>query len=69
MVYDSWAKASPKTKDVPLEFIAEISCNHMGDLANAVDLIGYAKAAGVNTVKFQYFDPHKMCTEYATPLS
>ena len=38
----------------------------MGDLANAVDLIGYAKAAGVNTVKFQYFDPYKMCTEYAT---
>jgi sialic acid synthase SpsE len=38
-------------------FIAEISCNHDGDLTKALSLIETAKDVGADAVKFQYYTP------------
>lgn len=42
------------------EIVAEISGNHGGVLENALRLIGAAKAAGADAVKFQCFEPERL---------
>jgi len=42
------------------EIVAEISGNHGGSLANALELIVCAKQAGADAVKFQCFDPERL---------
>jgi N,N'-diacetyllegionaminate synthase len=42
--------------------IAEIGCNHNGDMAIAKDLIDRSIECGVDAVKFQSFKPQKMTT-------
>lgn len=42
------------------EIVAEISGNHGGVLANAMDLIECAAEAGADAVKFQCFEPHAL---------
>lgn len=41
----------------PPVFVAEISCNHMGQLHNAISLIHRAKECGAHFVKFQCYEP------------
>ena len=41
-------------------FIAEISCNHNGKLANAKKLISLAKKCGADLVKLQTYTPDTM---------
>jgi pseudaminic acid synthase len=38
-------------------WIAEVSCNHLGSVHNALSLIRYAKESGANAVKFQAYTP------------
>lgn len=40
----------------PVYIVAEISCNHMGDIGNANALIQAAKDAGADAVKFQAYE-------------
>ena len=47
------------------EVVAEISGNHNGSLANAFQLIGAAKAAGADAVKFQTFMPERLAARRA----
>jgi len=42
------------------EVVAEISGNHGGSLANALELIVHAKQAGADAVKLQCFDPERL---------
>lgn len=46
--------------DRPPAYVAEISCNHGGNLANAIRLIDAAKKAGATFVKFQCYEPSAM---------
>ena len=39
--------------------IAEIGCNHTGDIKIAFELIDLAKDSGADVVKFQCFSPEK----------
>ena len=43
--------------------IAEIGCNHMGDMDIAKELINLAKEAGVKYVKFQKRNNKELLTE------
>jgi len=45
--------------------IAEIGCNHNGDMAIAKELIDRSIECGVDAVKFQSFNPQKMTTANA----
>lgn len=47
--------------------IAELSCNHMGRLEYAHDLIDAAKEAGADAVKFQTFTPDDLTLDSAEP--
>ena len=51
------------------KIVAEIGCNHMGDMAIAKDLIKLARDAGVGYVKFQKRNNKELLTEeqYNTP--
>lgn len=50
--------ADREIKDgLPPYIIAEVSCNHMGGIENAVALIEAAKKAGADAVKFQAYTP------------
>jgi sialic acid synthase SpsE len=40
--------------------VAEISCNHLGSLDRALELVEAAARAGADGVKFQTFDPEQM---------
>ena len=44
-----------------VKIIAEIGCNHMGEMVIAKELIDLAKAAGVKYVKFQKRKPINFC--------
>lgn len=54
----------PRGKD--LTIVAEISCNHKGDLADAKRLIELAKVSGADAVKIQVYDETEMA--YGDPL-
>ena len=43
--------------------VAEVSCNHLGHFARAVELIDAAKFAGADAVKFQTWTPDTMAFE------
>lgn len=45
--------------------IAEIGCNHNGDMAVARELVRVAAEAGADAAKFQSFNPEEMSTENA----
>lgn len=45
------------------KIIAEIGCNHMGDMSTAKELIGLAKEAGAGYVKFQKRNNLELLTE------
>lgn len=47
----------------PPEIIAELSCNHRGDLARALELVDAAKAAGANGIKVQCWEPERMVVD------
>ena len=47
------------------EIVAEISGNHGGKIANAMQLIEEAAEAGADTVKFQCFDPERLAARRA----
>ena len=49
--------------------IAEIGCNHKGDLAVAKELVVLAKASGCDVAKFQKRCPSELLTpaQYASP--
>lgn len=49
--------------DMPPYIIAEISCNHTGDIRKALDLIDASIAAGADAVKFQTYTPGDLCKE------
>ena len=51
------------------KIIAEIGCNHMGEMEIALELIKLAKEAGANFVKFQKRNNKELLTEiqYNTP--
>lgn len=48
------------TQDSKPYIIAEISCNHEGDINKAFKLIEYAKIAGANAVKIQCYTPDSL---------
>ncbi len=50
--------------DYPAYFIADIAANHDGQLSKAIDLIGLAKKAGADAVKFQHFRAEKIVSDY-----
>ena len=43
--------------------VAEIGCNHMGDLEVARDLISLAKQCGADYAKFQKRNPKELLTQ------
>lgn len=43
--------------------VAEISANHLGSLAVAIDLLRAAADSGADAVKFQVYDPDKLCLD------
>jgi sialic acid synthase SpsE len=47
--------------DMPPYIVAEISCNHNGDIKKALDLIDASVAAGADAVKFQTYTPSDLC--------
>jgi sialic acid synthase SpsE len=47
--------------DMPPYIVAEISCNHNGDIKKALDLIDASVAAGADAVKFQTYTPGDLC--------
>ena len=54
--------------DQPTYFVAEISANHLGNKALAVELIQSAAQAGADAVKFQLYYPSNFCDDTADPL-
>jgi sialic acid synthase SpsE len=54
--------------DRPPAFVAEISCNHMGELLNAITLVSQAKRAGADFVKFQCYEPQAMTLPGKFPI-
>lgn len=50
-------------------FVAEISCNHMGEYELAEALVHAAKETGADAVKFQAFEPWHMAPENGPRLS
>lgn len=48
-----------------IQVVAEIGCNHNGDLNIAKKLIYEAKKAGADTVKFQSFVPENLVSRFA----
>src|SRR3990167_1852922 len=46
--------------------IAEVSCNHCGDIHKAVELIRAAKKAGADAVKFQAYTPDTITLDLRT---
>jgi N-acetylneuraminate synthase len=42
-------------------FVAELSCNHLGDFSRAVALVEAAAQSGASAIKLQTFEPHQMC--------
>lgn len=54
----------PIDKDSYPIYIAEISCNHNGSLAQAKELIHAAKEAGADAVKIQAYTPHDLTIPY-----
>jgi len=47
--------------------IAEVSCNHQGDLGTALELIEVAKWAGADAVKFQAYTPDTITLDCNKP--
>ncbi len=48
-----------------IKIVAEIGCNHNGDVAIARKLIDEAKSCGVDAVKFQTFKARQLISRYA----
>ncbi len=48
-----------------VKIVAEIGCNHNGDISLAKKLIEKAASAGVDAVKFQTFVPEELVSTYA----
>lgn len=48
-----------------IQIIAEIGCNHNGDVNLAKKMMRIAKASGVDAVKFQSFAPENLVSHYA----
>lgn len=44
--------------------IAEVSCNHTGDIHKATELIKAAKASGADAVKFQAYEPDTITIDH-----
>lgn len=42
------------------EIVCECGINHNGDFSRALDMVAAAYECGVDTVKFQYYDPEKL---------
>lgn len=51
------------------EIIAEVSCNHLGDLGRAIALIEAAKNSGADAVKFQCWHPDRMVVDRSYNLT
>src|SRR5689334_14565115 len=49
--------------DLPPYIVAEISCNHNGDIGKAKELIDAAIWAEADAVKFQTYTPGDLCKE------
>ena len=54
--------------DMPPYIVAEISCNHNGDIRKAKDLIDAAVASGADAVKFQTYEPADLTKPENTEL-
>ena len=52
----------------PVTVVAEISCNHMGSVERARELIKRALVSGADAVKFQCYTPEEMCDQDTTPI-
>lgn len=52
-----------------MHIIAEISCNHLGDLGRAKALIEAAKNSGADAVKFQCWHPDRMVVDRSYKLT
>lgn len=53
--------------DQPPYVVAEISCNHLGDIDNAYHLIDAAKEAGASAVKFQAYEAETITIDCDRP--
>ena len=53
-------------KDQPCYVIAEISCNHEGDLEEAKRIVEVAAKVGCDAVKIQTYTPDTICRNFAT---
>ena len=51
----------PIGTDAPPYIIADMSCNHLGSLDNALKLIDAAKWAGADAIKPQLYTPDELC--------
>ena len=48
--------------------VAEIGCNHNGNVNLAYEMVKTAKECGVDAVKFQTFNSHALISKYAPKL-
>src|SRR4249920_2110539 len=53
--------------DSPPYIVAEVSCNHCGDLDKAIDLIHAAAWIKADAVKFQYYTPDTITLDCDSP--
>ena len=48
-----------------IQIVAEIGCNHNGNVELAKEMMKRAKEAGADAVKFQSFVPENLVSKYA----
>lgn len=66
MIMDTFIKIGNRTigENHPVYFIADIAANHNGSLEKAKELIGQAKEAGADAVKFQHFRAEAIVSDW-----
>lgn len=66
---DEYSPTAGAESAAPVQVIAEIGCNHRGDLATALEMVRVAAACGADIVKFQKRTPRELLSpaQFARP--